>query len=424
MLNRRHLLSVMIMLVPLVAHAQIRRDATPPGAAPPNNAGAASSAADSAAAPSSAVRWKAPSNVVRASAAEAITPADARPLATAAGPARQSIARVTRGPDNLPSDNGQEWRDYDISPYTTRVTSTNRPEQAIIDWILRETGYEAWHGPTLAFLSIDNRRLRVFHTPEMHAVVSEMVDRFINSEAESHAFGMRIITLAGPDWRAKAHKTLHPVNTQTPGVQAWLLAKEDAALLGADLRKRTDYREHSTPHLLVNNGQSAQVPAMRPRNYVRDLLLKSDAWGGFEPQMAQFDEGFKLEFNPLLSLDGRVVDAVIHCEVDQIEKMIPVMIDVSTPAVRGQRAKIEVPQAITTRLHERFRWPADQVLLVSLGVGPAPVGAAPSTLGALTAAPLRAEMLVFVESKGKATGQPTTLVPGPRNASVYRGRYE
>ena len=35
------------------------------------------------------------------------------------------------------------WREYDITPYTLRVTSTNRPEQAIIDWILRETGYEA-----------------------------------------------------------------------------------------------------------------------------------------------------------------------------------------------------------------------------------------------------------------------------------------
>ena len=130
---------------------------------------------------------------------------------------------------------------------------------------------------------------------------------------------------------------LHPVNTQTQGVQAWLLAKEDYAQLSADLRKRSDFQEHSTPHLMVNNGQSAQVPAVRARNYVRDVLLKSDGWGNFEPQMAQYDEGFKLEFSPLLSLDSKVVDAVIRCEVDQIEKMIPVMIDVSTPSVRGQR---------------------------------------------------------------------------------------
>ena len=46
------------------------------------------------------------------------------------------MARVTKGPGTLPNDAGQESRDYDISPYTLRVTSTNRPEQAIVDWIL------------------------------------------------------------------------------------------------------------------------------------------------------------------------------------------------------------------------------------------------------------------------------------------------
>ncbi len=337
--------------------------------------------------------------------------------------ARTPIARVTPGPDSLPSDAGQQWRDYDISPYTARVTSTNRPEQAILDWILRETGYEAWHSGPLAFLNIDNRRLRVYHTPEMHAVVSDLVDRFVNTEAESYAFGMRVITLGSPNWRSKAHKMLHPVNTQTQGVQAWLLAKEDYAQLSADLRKRSDFQEHSTPHLMVNNGQSAQVPAVRARNYVRDVLLKSDGWGNFEPQMAQYDEGFKLEFSPLLSLDSKVVDAVIRCEVDQIEKMIPVMIDVSTPSVRGQRFKIEVPQGICTRLHERFRWPADQVLLVSLGIGPAPVAATPSTLSSLAFSPPRAEMLVFVESKGKVASPPSALGPAQRNAANYGERY-
>ena len=278
---------------------------------------------------------------------------------------------------------GRNRRDYDISPYTTRVTSTKRPEQAILDWILRETGYEAWHTEPLAMLSVNSRQLRVYHTPEMHNVVSELVDRFVNTEAESHAFGMRVITVGNPNWRTKAYRMLHPVATQTQGVQAWLLAKEDAALLVADLRKRNDFQEHSTPHLLVNNGQSAQVSAMRPRNYVREVATKQEAWPGFEPHTAQFDEGFKLEFSPLLSLDSKVVDAVLRCEVDQIEKMIPVMIDVPTTVAPRQRTKIEVPQPIASRLHERFRWPTDQVLLISLGVGPAPVPPTSTNLNSL-----------------------------------------
>jgi hypothetical protein len=418
-------IALVVLLLAASAPAQTRRDV--PSTADPTRptAAVAKEPADAQPIPTTTggAKWRTPSGVVRASNETPISPDGgdlAKPLNITA---RQPVARVTKGPDSLPSDAGQEWRDYDISPYTARVTSTNRPEQAILDWILRETGYEAWHTQPLAFLSIDSRRLRVFHTPEVHATVAEMVDRFVNTEAESHAFGMRVLTVGSPNWRAKAHKMLHPVTTQTQGVQAWLLAKEDAALLSADLRRRSDFQELSTPHLLVNNGQSTQVPAMRPRNYVRDLLLKTDAWGGFEPQMAQYDEGFKLEFSPLLSLDGKVVDAVIRCEVNQIEKMIPVMIDISTAQVRGQRTKIEVPQGISTRLHERFRWPADQVLLISLGVGPAPVAATPNPLTAL-ASPIRAEMLVLVESKGKVgTSTAATPTPGQRNASVYRNRY-
>jgi len=108
---------------------------------------------------------------------DGVVSGDAQPLQSVK-PVRQSIAKVTKGPGTLPNDAGQEWREYDISPYTARVTSTNRPEQAIVDWILRETGYEAWHSEPLGMLSANHRVLRVYHTPEMHAVVSEMVDRF------------------------------------------------------------------------------------------------------------------------------------------------------------------------------------------------------------------------------------------------------
>jgi hypothetical protein len=368
------------------------------------------------------MKWRSPLSVPRGAAPPPAGQTQLAPVPSATP--RQPISKVTRGPGSLPNDAGQEWRDYDITPYTARVTSTNRPEQAVLDWILRETGYEAWHTEPLAVLSIDKSRVRVYHTPQMHAVVQEMVDRFVNTEAESHAFGMRVITLKSPDWRAKHHRMLHPVAAQTQGIQAWLLAKEDAALMVADLRRRSDFQEHSTPHLLVNNGQSKQISANQTRNYIRDVNFKPDAWPGFEPQMAQFDEGFKLEFSPLLSLDGRVVDAVIRCEVDQVEKMVPVSIDVST-AVARQHQKIEVPQAISGRLHERFRWPTEQVLLISLGVSPTPVPAPQGGLNLpLISNTTRADLLIFVESRGKVGAQPTALQPGQREAGLYQNRYK
>ena len=350
-----------------------------------------------------------------------------QPLSAAA--ARGPIARVTPGSGTLPNDAGQEWRDYDISPYTARVTSTNRPEQAIRDWILRETGYEAWHGDTVALLCGDHRTLHVYHTPQMHTIVQEMVDRFVNTEAESHAFGMRVITVGSPNWRGKAHPMLRPVAAQTPGVQAWLLVKEDASLLLNDLSRRNDFQEHSTPHLVVNNGQSTVVAKTRARNYVRDVLRNTAAFPGFDPQMGQLDEGFKFEFHPLLSLDGNVIDAVLKCDVDQIEKMISVSIPMPTTVSRTQTTKIEVPQLSSSRMHERFRWPVDQVLVISLGVGPAPVPQSPGTLSVpLLSGSSRTELLVFVESRGKLSAQSAaaaaTTTAQPRSAAAkYPGRY-
>ena len=421
---------IVVALLPTarIAIAQVRRDFS----APPETAASPTSSGDAA---SDNIKWRSPSV---AQPGTTLAPVSQQPPAQAplgqmtpaqlAAPApvttpREPIARVTSGSGTLPNDAGQVWREYDITPYTARVTSTNRPEQAILDWILRDTGYEAWHTQPLAILSIDNRRLVVYHTPAMQAVVQNLVDRFVNSEAESHVFGMRVVTLKSPDWRAKHHKVLHPIVTQTQGTQAWLLAKEDAALLVADLRRRSDFQEHSTPHLMVNNGQSKQISANQTRNYIRDVLFKADAWPGFEPQMAQIDEGFKLEFSPLLSVDGRVVDAVVRAEVDQVEKMLPVSIDVSTSVAR-QHQKIEVPQTISTQVHERFRWPAEQVLLISLGVGPTPVPAPQGGINVpLISSPQRADLLIFVESRGKLGGQPVARQPGQREASLYQNRY-
>ena len=337
---------------------------------------------------------------------------------------QNSIARVTNGSGGLPNDAGQVWRDYDISPYTMRVTSTSRPEQAIVDWILLDTGYETWHSDPVGLLSANKRTLHVYHTPQIQALVADMVDRFVNSEAETHAFGLQVLTVGSPNWRTKAHRMLHAVTAQSQGVQAWLVAKEDASLILADLRRRTDFREHSSPHLLVNNGQSTVVAATQSKNYTRDIVLKPGAWPGFEPQLAQLEEGFSLEFSPLLSVDGRTIDAVIKCNVDQVEKMLPVMIDVPTTIAPRQRTEIKVPQVASCRLHERFRWPADQVLLISLGVvsSPSPASGSSSVLG-LTG-PARSDLLVIVESKGKISGSSTTpLRAVRRDASTYQGRY-
>ncbi len=331
---------------------------------------------------------------------------------------RRSL-HVTTGNGTLPSEQGQVWREYDISPYTARVTTTKRPEQAIVDWILRETGYEVWHTEPFGILSASPRTLRVYHTPQMQAVVADIVDRFVSSEAETRTFSLRVVTIDNPNWRATAHRSLRAIPVQTPGVSTWLLPKEDAAVLLGALQHRSDYREHSSPHLLVNNGQATVISALRGHGFIRDVNPRPDAWQGYDELRGQIDEGFSLEFNPLLSTDRRSVDAMIKCQIDQVEKMVPVMLEVPTQTSPRQRARVEVPQMSNYRFSERFRWPADQVLLLGLGMValPVPVDSTPTVAGLplplLPSSPPRADLLVIIESKG-----PVAETPGAASAGM------
>ena len=59
-----------------------------------------------------------------------VTPADVRQTSN-----RVSRAQVSKGSSSLPNDDGQVWREYDITPYTLRDQSSSHPEQAIVDWI-------------------------------------------------------------------------------------------------------------------------------------------------------------------------------------------------------------------------------------------------------------------------------------------------
>jgi hypothetical protein len=340
------------------------------------------------------------------------------PFAVATPLVARRPLRVTSGSGQLPNDQGQVWREYDISPYTARVTTTKRPEQAIIDWILRETGYEVWHNEPFGILSATPRTLRVYHTPPMQAVVADIVDRFVATEAETRTFSLRIATVDSPNWRVAAHRVLRPVPVQTPGANAWLLSKEDAAVLLSTLQHRGDYREHSSPSLIVNNGQATVVTAQRGRPFVRDVNPRPDAWQGFENLPGQIDEGFSLEFQPLMSSDRRSVDAMIKCQIDQVEKLVPVMLEVPTQTSPRQRAKVEVPQVSSFRFGERFRWPVDQVLILGMGMValPVPGDSTPTVAGLplpLPSSPPRADLLVIIESKG-----PLAETPGATAANA------
>jgi hypothetical protein len=345
------------------------------------------------------------------------------------GPTR---ANVSKGSGTLPNNQGQVWREYDIRPYTLRNGSSARPEQAIVDWILRETGYESWHAEPVGLLSANREVLRVYHTPEMQAVVADVVDRFVNNTADAYAFSLRIATVVNPNWRAKALPLMTPIPVQTPGIQGWMLAKEDAQLLISDLSRRSDYREFNSPQQLILNGQSIVISTMRPRSYVKGAVATQMAWPGYQPEMGTLEEGFSLEFSPLLSLDLQSTDAVVKLRLCQVEKMVPVKLDLPTTVAPNQRVQVDVPQLTMANLHERFHWPTDKVLLLSMGVvaTPAPTKDNPLTDAVTGALPMlkdppRADALLFVDSRGQITPShiPTLERTATLPAQSFHGRY-
>jgi len=355
-------------------------------------------------------------------------PGATAPAGADGAPDRPAVARVRKGSGVLPNDHGQVWREYDISPYTARVKQVERPEQAIIDWVLRETGTELWFSEPLGILSANRGTLRVYNTPDVQRVVASVVDRFVNSSTETQSVGLRLATIGSPNWRTRAYPIMRSVSAQAAGVEAWLLSKENAALLISELAKRPDYREYSTPSLTAVNGMQQNVARTRPRTYVKSFRPKDPSVGGYESDMAQLDEGFTLQVCPLFSLDARSVDLFVKCQVDQVEKFVPVVVDIPAFGGQWQRSQVQVPQLVSWRLNERFRWPTDQVLLLSCGVVASPVPEAKSTsnpLANLWSTPAsRADALLFVECLG-ATGAAST---DPAKATAggpvtTRGRY-
>jgi hypothetical protein len=294
------------------------------------------------------------------------------PLEPLEGRVRPVVARVSQGDGTLPNKDGQVYREYDISPYTTSVTSTSRPEQTILDWILRETGIETWHGETVAMLSADGRTLRVYHTPEIQDRVARTIDRFVTRNNAEKRFAVDVIAIASPDWRTRLASILRPSNSETPGLQTWILTQQNAAILAAELTRRTDYRPISTPGLTVLNGQDVHVLATRPRRFVQSVSWEQAA-APAQPASAQVSEGFGMEMVGLLSQDGTTAEAVIRSTIDRVEKVHAVEVDSNLPVGNRGRLQVEVPQQIQYRLHEQFRWPADQVLVISTGMVPAPL---------------------------------------------------
>jgi hypothetical protein len=294
----------------------------------------------------------------------------------------------------IPATAGQTWKQHEIAPFVKMAGEGS--QRYVVDWILQETGYPAWHGATAASLSADADTVSCFHTPEMQARVEEIVGRFVDSAAVPHRFTVRVLGLDTPAWRSEARPALTAVPAATPGVQAWIAPRETAAAVLGRLRSRSDCRELPTGPVLAANGLPATLSGGRKQPYVQDIAPRPDAWPGWQMQAAACDEGLAIDIHPLLTRDGSAVEAVLRCRIDQIERMAAVSL--ASP-VNQQRVQVEVPQLAAVRVGERFRWPANQTLFVGLGLVPWPVPAQNVSAVALIADDKRCDVVIVVEPR-------------------------
>ena len=336
------------------------------------------------------------------------------------------FTKVTRGTGTLPNSAGQVWREYDIEPYVRRMKNTERPEQAIVDWVLRDTGTDMWFREPVGVLSANSTTLKVYHTPKVQRIVAKIVDRFVGGVNQSYGVSIRLLTVGNVNWRESAWPALTPVTVNSPGVEAWLIEKEGAAVLLANLRSRGDFREHNSPNMLVRSGQSETLRQSWPRSYMRGVERSGD--GRYQLSPGEVRAGYSLKISPLVAIDGRTVDAAIKCNVNQIERMTPLSLNVPSGTV-SQRVQVEVPQVASWSVHERFRWPIDKVLLVSRGVVAMPgLEDSPKLIPGLSklvngVAP-RADALLMLECKPIDVEDVAEKREELRSGQLrYRGRY-
>ena len=294
----------------------------------------------------------------------------------------------------LPADAGQVWKTYDIGAFVRQ--SGPGSQKHVVDWVLQETGYASWHGDVVASLSADEASLRCYHMPTMQGKVAEIAARFNQDAAAMHRFSVRVLGIGSPSWRTDARGMLRPIPAATPGVQAWIAPRETAAAVLARLRSRSDCHELPTGPVLAANGLPATLSGGRKQSYVQDIAPRPDVWPGWQMQSSTCDEGLAIDIQPLLSRDRTAVEAVVRCRIDQLERLAQVSL--ASP-VNQQRVQVEVPQVAAVRVGERFRWPANQTLLIGLGLVPWPVPAQNVSAVSLLTDDKRCDVVIVVEPR-------------------------
>jgi len=255
----------------------------------------------------------------------------------------------------------------------------------------------------MGILNANKDKLFVYHTPEIHKVIKPIVDRFVYRKGELHSVEINLVSVGNPNWRTDHYSVLQPIEIPSAGVEAWMVSKENAALLLGQLSGRSDFQKHGGGLIQTHDGQPISFERRSPKQFVRSVRWAPNQQPNYQPLLTQVDEGYDLTVACLNSIDGKTMEACIECKVDQIEKMTTVKVNVPDITNPKQKLSLQIPQVVSWRLLERIRWPSDQVLLLNVGVvaNPTPDGGRPLP-GIFGGNSQRSDALLFLEYEGPA----------------------
>lgn len=319
------------------------------------------------------------------------------PIGGSLGEGNTQLRVRTRPEIKLPgSPETHVWKDYDIRPFTRQAVEQADPQQAVLDWILRQTGTDTWFRSPGGLLNADRHWVHVYHSEQTHAQVAQLLQRFLHARNTEQSISVKLVTVDNPQWRKFALRTLTPIQVHSPGMDAWTLAKEDATILLATLRQQVGFQEHAAPNTMVANGQSQVLQRMQPRTYRRSVLFEPNTWPMAQTVPGDIDEGFSLQISSLADDDRQICEVALHCKVNHLESLETV--DLSTPPSLN-RLEIDIPQLSSWEIRERFRWPQDRVLLICRNVAAMPGTTRPDLLsGVFGKGERRLDALLFLQS--------------------------
>ena len=204
-----------------------------------------------------------------------VTCRDAVQRPSPAAPTPPSPLKVSKGQGILPNDTARSGGNTTSRPIRcASATWPSRSRRSSIGCSARR-GRRSGLPSRWAFSTPAARRCASITRRKCSERVRGIVERFVGGDTDGACPGRATDTVGSPNWRVRALSLLKPVDVKSPGVEAWLLSRENSAAFYEQLKARADFREHIRRDVEIANGQSQTLARTQPRPYTRGVQLKS-----------------------------------------------------------------------------------------------------------------------------------------------------